>query len=163
LKADLVLIGVLLGILATLLLAAAVLARHHIRSGRADRRGAWRVTAYLAAAGMVAWSLRADHSLDLEGEVGLLFREAANMALLSITAWTVYVALEPYVRRLWPDALLGWSRLLTGHIRDPRVGRDLLTGIWRSASRSRSLTSARPLSSRRLACRRLTRATATAM
>jgi serine/threonine-protein kinase len=127
--ADLILIGVLFSILAGLLLAAAVLARHHIRSGRADRRGAWRVTAYMAVAGMVAWLLRADHSLNLEGEVGLLFREAANLALLAITAWTVYVALEPYVRRLWPDALLGWSRLLTGHIRDPRVGRDLLTGM----------------------------------
>jgi serine/threonine-protein kinase len=127
--ADFILIGVLLGILATLLLAAAVLARHHIRSGRADRRSAWRLTAYLAVVGMVAWLLRADHSLNLEGEVGLLFREAANLALLALTSWTVYVALEPYVRRLWPDALLGWSRLLTGHIRDPRVGCDLLIGM----------------------------------
>ena len=32
-------------------------------------------------------------------------------------------------RKFWPDALLGWSRLLTGHIRDPRVGRDLLIGM----------------------------------
>jgi hypothetical protein len=30
---------------------------------------------------------------------------------------------------LRPDALLGWSRLLAGHIRDPRVGRDLLIGL----------------------------------
>jgi hypothetical protein len=127
--ADFILIGVLFGILATLLLAAAVLARHHIRSGRADRRSAWRLTAYLAVVGMVAWLLRADHSLNLEGEVGLLFREAANLALLALASWTVYVALEPYVRRLWPDALLGWSRLLTGHIRDPRVGCDLLIGM----------------------------------
>jgi hypothetical protein len=40
----------------------------------------------------------------------------------------VYLALEPYVRRLWPDGILGWTRLLSGYIRDPRVGRDLLTG-----------------------------------
>ena len=49
--------------------------------------------------------------------------------MLGVVFWTVYVALEPYVRKLWPDALLGWSRLLAGHIRDPRVGRDLLIGI----------------------------------
>jgi len=30
---------------------------------------------------------------------------------------------------LWPDAMLGWSRLLSGHVRDPRVGRDLLVGL----------------------------------
>jgi len=49
--------------------------------------------------------------------------------LLAAVFWTLYVAVEPYVRRLWPDALLGWSRLLTGHIHDPRVGRDLLIGM----------------------------------
>jgi hypothetical protein len=43
--------------------------------------------------------------------------------------WTVYVALEPYVRRFWPDGLLGWARLISGHIRDPRVGRDVLVGM----------------------------------
>ena len=36
--------------------------RRHIRTNRADRRGAWRVTAYLAMAGMLAWLLRASHS-----------------------------------------------------------------------------------------------------
>ena len=41
---------------------------------------------------------------------------------------TVYFALEPYVRRFWPDSLLGWSRLIAGHLHDPRVGRDVLTG-----------------------------------
>ena len=42
--------------------------------------------------------------------------------------WIVYLALEPYVRRFWPDGILGWTRLLSGYVRDPRVGRDLLTG-----------------------------------
>ena len=40
----------------------------------------------------------------------------------------MYVALEPYVRRFWPDGILGWSRLLSGYVRDPRVGRDVLIG-----------------------------------
>jgi len=127
--ADQVFVALIFTILFILISAAAVLARRHIRTNRADRRGAWRVTAYLAIAGLIAWVLRASHSSSLEGEVGLLFREAGDLALLGVIFWTVYVALEPYVRKLWPDALLGWSRLLTGHIRDPRVGRDLLIGI----------------------------------
>ena len=44
------------------------------------------------------------------------------------TLWVMYLAIEPYARRLWPDGLLGWTRLFAGHIRDPRVGRDILIG-----------------------------------
>jgi hypothetical protein len=87
------------------------------------------VTSYLAIAGILSWVLRASHSSSLEGEIGLFFRSAGLIALLGTIFWTLYVAVEPYVRRLWPDALLGWSRLLAGHIRDPRVGRDLLIGM----------------------------------
>ena len=41
----------------------------------------------------------------------------------------LYVALEPYVRRLWPETLVSWSRLLLGRVRDPLVGRDVLLGM----------------------------------
>jgi serine/threonine-protein kinase len=44
-------------------------------------------------------------------------------------AWVLYVALEPYVRRFWPQLLIGWTRLLSGHSRDPLVGRDVLVGV----------------------------------
>ena len=43
--------------------------------------------------------------------------------------WLLYIALEPHVRRRWPNSLISWTRLLTGHVRDPIVGRDLLLGI----------------------------------
>ena len=127
--ADQIFIALIFTTLGGLIAAAGVLARRHIQTNRADRRGAWRVTSYLAIAGMVSWVLRASHSSSLEGEVGLFFRSAGIIALLGAIFWTLYVAVEPYVRRLWPDALLGWSRLLTGHIRDPRVGRDVLVGM----------------------------------
>jgi hypothetical protein len=52
----------------------------------------------------------------------------AIFTLVAAFLGLVYLALEPYVRRFWPDSLLGWSRLLTGYIRDPRVGRDVLAG-----------------------------------
>ena len=127
--ADQILIALIFTTLGGLIAAAGVLARRHIQTNRADRRGAWRVTSYLAIAGMVSWVLRASHSSSLEGEIGLFFRSAGIIALLGAIFWTLYVAVEPYVRKLWPDALLGWSRLLTGHIRDPRVGRDVLVGM----------------------------------
>jgi hypothetical protein len=43
--------------------------------------------------------------------------------------WLLYVALEPYVRRRWPERIIAWSRLLAGGYRDPLVGRDLLIGV----------------------------------
>jgi serine/threonine-protein kinase len=42
--------------------------------------------------------------------------------------WLWYLALEPYVRRRWPQALISWNRLLSGRFRDPLVGRDILIG-----------------------------------
>jgi hypothetical protein len=40
----------------------------------------------------------------------------------------LYLALEPFVRRRAPNSLIGWTRLIQGRWRDPRVGRDLLAG-----------------------------------
>jgi serine/threonine-protein kinase len=48
----------------------------------------------------------------------------ANGALL----WVLYIALEPFVRRRWPEILVSWTRLLSGEWRDPVVGRDVLVG-----------------------------------
>ena len=39
------------------------------------------------------------------------------------------MALEPFIRRHWPQALVSWARLLQGGFRDPRVGRDVLIGV----------------------------------
>ena len=36
---------------------------------------------------------------------------------------------SPYARKFWPEIMLGWSRLLSGHIRDSRVGRDVIAGL----------------------------------
>ena len=57
------------------------------------------------------------------------------MANVAWTAWqfcliyVMYLAAEPYVRRLWPRVLVTWVRLARGNFRDPQVGRDLLIGL----------------------------------
>jgi hypothetical protein len=38
------------------------------------------------------------------------------------------LGLELYVRRHWPQALISWTRLSSGRVRDPLVGRDVLFG-----------------------------------
>jgi hypothetical protein len=37
---------------------------------------------------------------------------------------------ETLVRRIWPQSLVSWSRMLGGRLRDPLLGRDVLVGIF---------------------------------
>ena len=43
--------------------------------------------------------------------------------------WMLYLAVEPWIRRRWPHAIISWSRLISGQLRDPLVGRDILLGV----------------------------------
>jgi serine/threonine-protein kinase len=42
--------------------------------------------------------------------------------------FVLYMGLEPSVRRRWPQTIISWTRLLSGRVRDPLVGRDVLFG-----------------------------------
>ena len=121
------LLGTLLVIL--LLVGGGLLVRANVRRGRADVRGASRVALFLLAVWTLGWILGARHSLELSREVDRFF-SALAFGLLNVGfTWLFYLALEPFVRRLSPDLLIGWARLLRGQFRDPRVGRDVLIGI----------------------------------
>jgi hypothetical protein len=54
------------------------------------------------------------------------------MAFMLYTAFGVlmsYLAVEPYIRRFWPEVLVSWNRLVSGKIGDAMVGRDILIGV----------------------------------
>jgi hypothetical protein len=121
------LLGTLLVIV--LFMGAGLLVRANLRAGRADLRGASRVALFLLAVWTLGWVLGARHSLQLSREMDRFF-SAFAFALLNVGfTWLFYLALEPFVRRLSPDLLIGWARVLRGQFRDPRVGRDVLIGI----------------------------------
>jgi hypothetical protein len=48
--------------------------------------------------------------------------------LLSCVSWVFYMAIEPWIRRRWPQAIITWTRLISGQVRDSLVGRDILFG-----------------------------------
>jgi Protein kinase domain len=105
-----------------------LLARRNLRAGRGDRAGAFRVALVVFLMTWMAVCLFAHHVPTFH-EI-LLFCMITAWALISASlVWLVYIALEPHVRRRWPNSLISWTRLLTGHVRDPIVGRDLLIGI----------------------------------
>jgi serine/threonine-protein kinase len=111
-----------------LIAASAVVARRHYRSGRSDRVGARRLAAAMGTTTIAGWVLAGTHVPDAAQELNRFFAEVGEALLVGALAWTLYVALEPYGRRLWPESLKGWTRLLSGHVRDARVGRDILIG-----------------------------------
>ena len=112
-----------------LIVGAVFLARHNLRAGRADATGATKLAIAAFAIEMTAWVVGFHHVADFRAEMNSFSAIAADAVFVGITLWLMYAAFEPYCRRFWPDMLLGWSRLLSGRFRDPRVGRDLLVGV----------------------------------
>jgi hypothetical protein len=111
-----------------LLVVAVVLARNNLRSGRADRRGAFRLATVLFFTFVTFWIL-APHLSAIGEETNRLFIYLGLGLFVGGVMYLVYLALEPFVRRSWPTLLVGWSRALAGRVPDPLVGRDLLVGV----------------------------------
>jgi len=111
-----------------LLVAGAIFARRNVRMGRGDRKGSFRVSAFVFLAVMLVWILEGHHVLDTGGEFGMFIRAFSAALTVAVFVWLSYMALEPYVRRRWPDVLISWTRLLSGKVWDPLVGRDALAG-----------------------------------
>jgi serine/threonine-protein kinase len=111
------------------LIGSLVLARHSLRLNRGDRRSAARLVALLLTVQVVVWAVGGHHRSTAAAEVNNFFRVLGNMLLQCGILWTLYLAFEPFGRRFWPDGLLGWTRLFSGHVRDPRIGREILIGI----------------------------------
>jgi serine/threonine-protein kinase len=109
------------------LIAAAILARRNIREGRGDRRGAVQLAAYISVVLLALWVCQV-HLGDLFGLFLFLVAVCTSVAY-GVVLWTVYLALEPFVRRHWPRVLVSWTSVLTGHGSDAVVGRDVLIGV----------------------------------
>lgn len=109
------------------LLVAGAVAWRNFRANRADLRGA-------AKLGIVYWVFSAGslvlvmHHSATAAEITAFWRVAGAAAIDAGVSWVFYLALEPWVRRRWPQTMVSWSRLLVRGARDPLVGRDLLFG-----------------------------------
>jgi serine/threonine protein kinase len=110
-----------------MLIPAAFLAWRNIRLHRGDTRGASRLAAFTLFLDMLLWLCGASH-IPTPHELDSFFRTLSWALLRAGICWIVYVALEPYVRRRWPQIMITWSRLLGGGVRDPLVGGHLLIG-----------------------------------
>jgi hypothetical protein len=114
-------------LLVALMIAAGLTAWRNVRLGRGDQKAAWRVAAVLFAAGVASWALVASHVPTL-WELWLLLNGMGWVAFQAGFVGLLYLAVEPFVRRHWPDALISWMRIIGGRFRDPLAASHVLVG-----------------------------------
>jgi serine/threonine-protein kinase len=108
-----------------MVLVAAVVAFRNVRQGRVDRRGAGVIGGTALAIGFALPIRAIPGNVVLNpflGLVGVGVLEAGGL-------WLLYIAIEPYVRRNWPDSLISWSRFCTGRVRNALVASHILAGL----------------------------------
>ena len=115
-------------VLMALLVAGALLARRNYRHGRGDREGAVRLAMVMFILEMLLYLCRSHFVAGFE-TFGTTMLAIASGLLLACIVWVFYMAIEPWIRRRWPQALVTWTRLISGQVRDPLVGRDILFGV----------------------------------
>ncbi len=116
-------------VMPALMLVGPVLAYRNVKLGRGDRRGAFRAASVVFVLQMAVWTLGSMHVASFDAEQDRLF-SAIGLALFRAgLLWLTYLGLEPYVRRIAPESLVGWQRLVGGGWRDSRVGRDVMIGV----------------------------------
>jgi serine/threonine-protein kinase len=115
------------GVFVVSMTGGALLARRNARLGRGDRRGAFRLAAFVFGNWMWLWLIGSTHQPTIAELQSLITGISASL-LWSGVLWVLYIALEPYVRRRWPQTIVGWSRMIAGRLRDPVVGGEVLVG-----------------------------------
>jgi hypothetical protein len=123
--AVLIIVGIL-GAFLTVVFGGLYVAHRNVRNGRGDTRGARRLG--LAVFGMIGISwLFGEHSFS-----GNDINEFMKVLIFAGAMWglteALYLAVEPFMRRHSPRALIGWTRFIDGRASDPLVARDVLFG-----------------------------------
>lgn len=113
----------------SLLGLAAWLGWRNLRSGRGDARGAGRLAVFIFLANLLEWVFTFHRTPTLQGLIYGPVDAIGWAVLRSAMIAALYLALEPYVRRRWPQSMISWTRLLNGGFRDPLVGGHVLVGL----------------------------------
>jgi serine/threonine-protein kinase len=127
------------------LCVALLLAVRNVRARRGDRQGALRVAVVLfviSAAGQFFDAAARAGVLAAASDFAHLFGAPTYVTLYVLVT---YLAVEPWVRRRWPELLISWARLAGGRPRDPLVARHVLIGIVGGFAHAILSATARPI------------------
>jgi len=124
----------LVAILLAALVASLTIARKNLKQGRGDTAGAFKIAGAFVVVHLLVWLVWAHHVATLQDEWNIFFLDTGFTLMWATVLWLLYIALEPFVRRRWPETLISWTRILSGRFRDPRVGRDILVGFFAASA-----------------------------
>lgn len=130
---------VLAAILIVIFNLAPILGLRNYQQNKGDSRGAFRLAAFIFYVQMILWLFRGHFAPTLELVMPFVMGLCSAL-LYGAVIWLIYMAIEPYIRRRWPQGIIAWSNVLTGHWHDPVVGREVLFGalfgaLWLLISR----------------------------
>jgi serine/threonine-protein kinase len=131
-ESDSVLLLIQRGLLAVALplivFIPALIAWKNVRSRRGDLRSAYRFGGIMFVLSLINEVLTRPHYTSVRTEMNALVPGIVSAIGFGVLLGLGYLAVEPYLRRQWPDLLISWARLVSGRFRDPLVGRDVLVG-----------------------------------
>jgi len=104
-----------------------LLVPRNVKRGAGDPQGAMRLARFVGFVQIGLWLFRSHLAVSM-GTFGMFLLALATAIFYAFLVRTMYFALEPYVRRRWPQTIISWTAVLTGRWRDPIVGRDVLAG-----------------------------------
>ncbi|MCE9626766.1 MAG: hypothetical protein K8R56_02480, partial [Candidatus Eisenbacteria bacterium] len=102
--------------------------RARLRNGKSDWRGGLQFANVLVLLTLANWLFAAHHTLVIDAELQSAVRAFGEGLVAAFLMFSIYVVIEPEVRRRTPELLVGWARLIQGRWNDPRVARDVLVG-----------------------------------
>ena len=115
-------------VLIIVLMSGAWIASRNYAQGRSDVRAARKLLLAVFVLEMAIWIAR-NHYVPTLATFGHFILAVSTGLFIAAATAMLYLALDPYVRRHWPQAIVSWSRVTTGHVRDALVGRDVLWGV----------------------------------
>ena len=106
---DRALVVLLLSVFIIVMLGSTLLALRNLKSGRGDRKGAFRLALFVLVVFFLRW-LFSSHHVSTEYEAFNFISNVQNMLFWTFFCWVVYIAFEPFVRRRWPGRYEAWKR-----------------------------------------------------
>jgi serine/threonine-protein kinase len=107
---------------------AMLVAWRNFKAGRTDMRGATRLGVVIFLCSLLSWVLSAHHVASRE-YLAAVFRAISVVLTTGALGAVLYMAVEPFIRRRWPESLTSWTRLFGGRFRDSLVGGHVAIGI----------------------------------
>jgi Protein kinase domain len=115
-------------LLLSVIVGGTLLAGRNLRQGRGDQRGALTLGVAVTTALWGLWLCQV-HLAPSAGLIGIFLLAVTTTVFYGVLFWAIYLALEPFVRRHWPQTLVSWTTLLSARVRDAVIGRDVLVGV----------------------------------